>query len=334
MNSLDLNSTLGEQTLNEINFREHDIDDEKRWKIFRMKLQNSFDKPKFTRVPRVNNNRDNLRSKLQRNQSLAVSFMNSLFSDELKNSELLFNDDPDRDRWSTLYDKLDKVVNHKEVEFEPQLWQLLHEFRDRFAVDDAELTQTNLIEHEINTHYSEPYKAPWRPVPYKLQTKVQEFINDFLNQGIIQPSHSPWNSAIVLVKKKDGSLRFCVDFRGVNAFTRKDSYPLPNIDSILTSLVGKTVFLSIDLASGYWQIKMSENSKEKTAFTAAGRLWEWNVMPFGLTTAPATFQRLMNNVLGGLEFVVIYLDDILVCSKNWREHLEHLRIVFEKLRDT
>ena len=140
---------MDERILNETNFRDHNIDVEKRWKTLRTKLQDSYDRPKPTCIPRANDNFECLPSKWQMNQSLAINFMNSLFSDELKNSELLLNDDPDGDRWSTLYDKLDKVVNHKEIDFEPQLWKLLHEFRDRFAVDDAELTQTSLIELKL-----------------------------------------------------------------------------------------------------------------------------------------------------------------------------------------
>ncbi|HKO65787.1 MAG TPA: pol polyprotein, partial [Candidatus Nitrosocosmicus sp.] len=238
----------------------------------------------------------------------------------------------DFDRWNTVKSKLDKNMTVEDEIIKSKLYEILHTYRYQFAATDAELTQTDLIEHCIDTCDHPPYKAPWRPVPFKLQEKVSNFVNEFLNQGIIIPSTSPWNSAIVLVKKKDGTLRFCIDYRGVNSLTKKDSYPLPNIDAVLTSLGGKKVFSSIDLASGYWQIKMSKDSQEKTAFSAAGKLWQWVVMPFGLTTAPATFQRLMNNILGDLTFVIVYLDDILICSRNWQEHLEHLSIVFERLK--
>ena len=226
---------------------------------------------------------------------------------------------------------MDKNVTADGDEFRQNLWDLFFEFRYQFAVTDSELSQTELITHKIDTGDNSPFKAPWRPVPYKLQESIKTFIEDFLNQGIIIPSNSPWNSPVVLVKKKDNTLRFCVDYRGLNSLTRKDSYPLPNIDAILTSLGGRKFFSSIDLASGYWQIKMSSCSQEKTAFSAAGRHWEWLVMPFGLTTAPATFQRLMNNILGDLEFVIVYLDDILICSRTWEEHIQHLKFVFERL---
>ena len=248
------------------------------------------------------------------------------------NKEFREKDETDVMRWEELKSKLNKAVAAKDSQFQELLWNLLFEHREQFAVSDFELTQTNLIEHKINTENNEPFKAAWRPVLYKLQSQVQQFVDDFLNQGIIIPSSSPWNSAIVLVKKKDNSLRFCIDFRGLNALTKKDSYPLPNIDSVLTSLNGKSIFSSIDLASGYWQIKMHPDSREKTAFSAMGRHYEWLVMPFGLTTAPATFQRLMNEILGDLPFVIIYLDDILVCSKSISEHIEHLSIVFKRLK--
>ena len=182
------------------------------------------------------------------------------------NKEFRENNEPDAIRWEELKSKLNKAVAAKDSKFQELLWNLLFEYREQFAVSDSELTQTNLIEHKINTENNEPFKAAWRPVPYKLQSQVQQFVDDFLNQGIIIPSSSPWNSAIVLVKKKDNSLRFWVDYRGLNALTKKDSYPLPNIDSVLTSLNGKSIFSSIDLASGYWQIKMHPDSREKQLF--------------------------------------------------------------------
>ena len=120
-----------------------------------------------------------------------------------------------------------------------------------------------------------------------------------LQDGVIRPSTSPWSSLIVMVRKKDGAWRFCIDFRKLNDVTHKDAYPLPRIDETLESLSGSTLFTTLDLASGYWQVELEEADKEKTAFSTAEGHFEFNVMPFGLTNAPLSFQRLMSCVLAG-----------------------------------
>ena len=153
-------------------------------------------------------------------------------------------------------------------------------------------------------------------------------------QGIVQPSSSPWASPVVLVPKKDGSLRFCVDYRKLNSLTRKDVYPLPRVDDILTALGEAQYFTSLDLASGYWQIGFSEDARQKSAFVTYNGLLEFLRMPFGLCNAPATLQRLMQRVLSGLEYkcCFVYLDDVLVASKTFQDHLAHLKEVFSRLR--
>ena len=155
-----------------------------------------------------------------------------------------------------------------------------------------------------------------------------------LQQGIVQPSTSPWSSPVVMVKKRDGTWRFCIDYRKLNAVTHQDAYPLPRIDETLDSLAGSTYFTTLDLAAGYWQVGIEECDKEKTAFSTRRGHFEFNVMPFGLTNAPATFQRLMECVLAGLtgEQCLIYLDDIIVFSSTFDEHLQRLANVFAALR--
>lgn len=139
-------------------------------------------------------------------------------------------------------------------------------------------------------------------------------IQDYLGRGIIRPSNSPWASPIVIVPKKDGSLRLCIDYRGVNSVTTKDAFPLPNIDHTLLALSGKKVFSTLDFMSGYWQIKMDPDSIEKTAFATEFGLHEFIVLPFGLCNAVATFQRFMTRLFEGMinDFAFIYIDDILM----------------------
>ena len=160
-------------------------------------------------------------------------------------------------------------------------------------------------------------------------------VQQMLSSNVIRPSNSPWASPVVMVRKKDGSLRFCVDFRQLNAATVKDAHPLPRIDDLLDTLRGANWFSTLDLKSGYWQVPITEQDKAKTAFrTSSGQLFEFNQVPFGLCNAPATFSHLMDRVLAGLhwERCLFYLDDIIVLSSTWEEHLARLREVFERLR--
>ena len=156
-----------------------------------------------------------------------------------------------------------------------------------------------------------------------------------LKKDIIQPSCSPWASPIVLVQKKDGSTRFCVDYRKLNSITRKDAYPLPHVDDTLETLHDSRWFSTLDLASGYWQVKLNVEDQQRTAFCTPSGLYEFKVMPFGLCNAPATFQRLMNLVLTGLQWssCLVYLDDIIILGKNFNDHLQNIHLVFQRIRD-
>ena len=156
-----------------------------------------------------------------------------------------------------------------------------------------------------------------------------------LANDVIRPNSSPWSSPIIMVRKKDGSWRFCIDYRKLNAVTCCDAYPLPRIDATLDSLAGATYFTTLDLASGFWQVAVEEKDKEKTAFSVPEGHFEFNVMPFSLTNAPATFQRLMDSVLAGLvgEQCLIYLDDIIVFSLTFKEDLVRLSGVLQALND-
>ena len=239
------------------------------------------------------------------------------------------------ERFQQLLQSLELPVDKlSPVELE-KLKELLAESTDLYALDDSELGCTTLIRHAIHTENHTPIKQrPYRtPVIYR--EKIEHMVSQMQAQGIVRPSKSPWASPIVLVPKKDGSLRFCVDFRKLNSITKKDVYPLPRVEDILDTLGEAKYFTSLDLASGYWQVELDEDACAKSAFTTHHGLFEFTRMPFGLCNAPATFQRVMQAVLAGLEWnsCFVYLDDILIASRTLEEHLRHIKEVFGRLRD-
>ena len=198
-----------------------------------------------------------------------------------------------------------------------------------------ELGQTNIICHEIETGDHKPIKQRAYNCPPDDQEFIKKEIEAMESKGIIRESYGPWSSPVVLVPKKDSRKRICIDYRKLNAITERDVYPLPTINEILNSFNGASWFTSLDLASGYWQVAVKEEDKKKTAFITKYGTYEFNVMPFGLTNAPATFQRLMDKILRPYinKFVVVYLDDITVYSRTFEEHLEHVQLVFQILKD-
>ena len=212
-----------------------------------------------------------------------------------------------------------------------ELEMLLEQYDEVLARHEYDFGQTNLVKHKLPLNDEQPIKQrPYR-VPYKLQETVKEQVQAMAEQNIIRKSSSPWTSPVVMVKKKDGKMRFCIDYRRLNSVTRKDTYPLPRIDEMLDKLAESTIFTTLDLQSGYWQIEVEESDKPKTAFSTGNDLWEFNVMPFGLTGAPATFQRCMNYILMDSTHAMVYIDDIIIFSKNFEEHLQDIENVFERL---
>ena len=215
-----------------------------------------------------------------------------------------------------------------------QLNELFREYQDVFSQGEDDLGNTPLLEQAIATH-GPPLRQPCRRQNPAVRREEMTQVQQMLSSNVIRPSNSPWASPVVMVRKKDGSLRFCVDFRQLNAATVKDAHPLPRIDDLFFALHGAKWFSTLDLKSGYWQVPITEQDKAKTAFrTSSGQLFEFNQVPFGLCNAPATFSRLMDRVLAGLhwETCLFYLDDIIVFSSTWEEHLARLRKVFERLR--
>ncbi|EYC34920.1 hypothetical protein Y032_1273g3795, partial [Ancylostoma ceylanicum] len=224
--------------------------------------------------------------------------------------------------------KLRKLLaeNRSDGKLWPKLWKIIKENNTVFAVEDVELSQTSLVKHEIDTGDTAPIRQRTRPVPIGARAEFKEIIRSLLERGIIERSTSPWASPVVLVKKKDGSIRLCVDYRELNKVTRQDAYPLPAIDVMLQSLQGKRYFTTLDMCSGYWQIPLSNDAKEKSAFTTSEGLFQFTVLPFGLCTSPAEFQRLMDRVLGDLKDreVFVYIDDILIATESEERHYDVL----------
>ena len=235
---------------------------------------------------------------------------------------------------SHLLDLYDRTVKGMTVDQQKDVAQLLCKYASVFSESDSDIGRTGIIKHKIPTGTTQPIKQRPRRVPVHMNEEVDHQIDNMLQEKIIQPSKSPWASAIVMVKKKDGSSRFCVDYRKLNDATIKDAYPLPRIDESLDQLAGSTWFSCLDLNSGYWQVETDPQDKEKTAFTSRKGLFEFNVMPFGLCNAPATFERLMETVLAGLHWQIclIYLDDVIVSGKSFDDMVNNLRQIFERFQ--
>ena len=212
---------------------------------------------------------------------------------------------------------------------------LVAEYPECFPNAEGNVGRTTLVQHYIDVEGARPVRqGPRRLTPDKAEVAALE-IAKMEQAGVIERSCSPWASPVVLVTKGDGSVRFCVDYREVNALTRKDAYPVPHMEDVLQSVGNSKWFCSLDLKSGYWQVPMDLRSKELTAFSIPrSGLWQFNVMPFGLANAVGTFQRLMERVLEGLpsNHCVVYLDDVMVHGITFEETLQHLRAVLERLK--
>lgn len=215
-----------------------------------------------------------------------------------------------------------------------QLRHLLEDYADIFAAKDEDCRRTGLVQHSIDTGTAQPIRLrPHRLALGKRQV-AEDKVREMAAAGVIEPSDSPWAAPAVLVRKKNDSWRFCVDYRRLNAVTKKDSYPLPRIDDALDHITGSSWFSSLDLRSGYWQVELAPDARPKTAFTIGQGLWQFRVMPFGLCNAPATFERLMERVLAEIprSRCVVYLDDLLVHASDFDRALGNLQEVFEAIR--
>ncbi|SAL96876.1 hypothetical protein [Absidia glauca] len=211
---------------------------------------------------------------------------------------------------------------------------LLDDYAEVFTDKIPDLPPDRGVAHVIDTGDARPvHRTPYKMSPRELK-ELKRQLDELLALRLIRPSTSPWGAPVLFVRKKDGSLRMCVDYRALNQLTIRNKHPLPRIDECLEQLSGARYFSSIDLKSGYHQVRIHQEDIPKTAFTTRYGSFEFVVLPFGLTNAPPTFQRLMNRVLGDYldRFCLVYLDDILIYSKTKEEHMEHVRLVLECLR--
>lgn len=234
-----------------------------------------------------------------------------------------------------LHQLLEKSKENTNISDYPKIEKLLSDYQDVFSQGDHDIGRTNKVTHGIHTTCPAPIRQRPRRSPIGQREEVEKQIQDMLDRGIIKPSASPWSSPVVLVSKKDGSKRFCVDYRALNKHTVKDSFPLPRIDESLDYLAGAKYFCTLDLAAGYWQVPLDEDAKLKSAFVVPGGLFQFEVMPFGLCNAPSTFERLMEAIFRGLQWktLLIYLDDVIVFGSTVEEVIERLEAVLVRLRD-
>ena len=217
-----------------------------------------------------------------------------------------------------------------------KLRNLFHEFKDVFSHTDQDIGYTDRVVHKIKLTDDTPIKQPDRRIPPQVVPTVKKMIKDWLKAGVIEESDSPYASQMVLVRKKSGDIRICVDYRALNNKTVKDAFPLPRIEECIESLQGAKYFCSLDLTQGYLQVKLHESDQHKTAFRALGSLYHWTRVPFGLSNSPATFSRLMGHCFSEMfqNGLIVYLDDMMVYGSSIIEVIERLRNVFKILRNS
>ena len=213
--------------------------------------------------------------------------------------------------------------------------KLFIEYQRVFSKSVEDIGQTHVVQHKIFTGDAKPIKQMPRRLPFGKREIEKQEVQKMLQRGIIEPSQSAWSSPVVLVTKRDGSVRFCVDYRKLNECTIKDAYPLPRVDECLDALRNSRWFNVMDLSAGFWQIPMDPGHKHKTAFTTGMGLYQFLVMPFGLVNSPSTLERALEDILRGIQWVecLLYMDDIIVHGASVDICIERLEHVFQRLLD-
>ena len=212
---------------------------------------------------------------------------------------------------------------------------LLHNHADTFAKSSTDIGYCDLLQHDIDTYDHAPIKQPPRRPPLAARDAEDRLLDEMLSCGVIEPSQSPWSSPVCLVKRKDGAYRFCVDYRRLNSITKRDSFPVPNIQDALDSLKGARYYIQLDLLSSYYQLPMTDRAKERSAFCTRRGLYQFTRMSFGLCNAPATFCRLMHHVLRDYlwQICLFYVDDIILFARTQHELLQRFNLILNRLRD-
>ena len=255
-------------------------------------------------------------------------------SELLQGNSSTSSQDPGTEPTDFIQEMIQKIDLDLTDEQKHEVERLLQDHKEVFSTSEFDLGRTNLVQHKIDTGTNRPFKQQLRRHPMAYLPVIDEHVDKMLANDVCEPSVSPWASNVVLVKKSDGTLRFCVDYRQLNNLTTKDSYPLPRIDTCFDALGGARYFSTLDLRQGYWQVENDPESSDKTTFITRKGSFKFKVLPFGLSNAPAVFQRLMNMVMQGLtwEACLVFLDDIIVISSTFEQHLERLSAVFQRLK--
>ena len=252
----------------------------------------------------------------------------------IEDSSAVSPQNKDAIRYDEMLDSLVSGVN-EDVSHETrhELRKLLKRFEKAFSLGENDLGSTNVTAHEIDTGDAKPVRQSLRRYPPAHMEAIREHVASMMEQDVIEPAQSAWASNLVLVRKKDGSLRCCVDYRQLNASTRKVAYPLPRTDMCLDAMSGARWFSTFDLRSSYHQVPVVTKDADKTAFICREGMFRFKKMPFGLCNAGATFQRLMDLVLSGLspEICLAYIDDVIIFSSDESSHLERLEAVLDRL---
>jgi len=231
-----------------------------------------------------------------------------------------------------LFDRSKNKLTHEQ---KLKFAQILNKYKDAFACTKNDLGKCSVLKHHIDTGDAAPVRQPLRRTPQAFEGEEEKYVQEQLEAGTIRPSKSEWASSLVMVRKRTGEVRVCIDYRRLNERTVKDAYPLPRIDMCIDCLSSAKIYSTIDLQSAYMQLELVEEDRHKTAFMTKYGLFEYLVLPFGVCNGPSTFQRCIELIFRGLqwEILLVYLDDIIVIARDIDEQLERLDIVFKRLQE-